>query len=300
MGDMSPIFTILPALPGKIEQAVKAAFFSGVAFEEIRLRRGKAVCITKSGNSFFLTGVGKLSATADGAIICENEDFENTLVKICENSVFSHTKEIENGYISMPGGIRVGVTGDLSPTVSGIYSINIRIPREIKGCADEAFNAFSSGMLIAGPPGSGKTTMLRELIRKLSFSGKRICVIDSRREISGGNKYEFDLGPNTDIAFTNDRAFGALSALKSMYPQIIAFDEIGTSDEVRSVLEAFNSGVYILTTAHAKSIDELRHRPVTSTILKSGVIKTVVLLNGEIGKRPEIYSSEVILNEADS
>ena len=85
-----------------------------------------------------------------------------------------------------------------------------------------------------------------------------------------------------------------------MYPQIIAFDEIGTSGEVRSVLEAFNSGVYILTTAHAKSIDELRHRPVTSTILKSGVIKTVVLLNGEIGKRPEIYSSEVILNEADS
>lgn len=288
---------IMSALPKRISTLLREALLSGKIFEEIRLRRNMPVSVTCKGKSYFISSGGEFSLYSENPIYCLDDEFENALLILCENSVFAHTKEIENGYISAPGGIRVGVCGDFSPSLSGIVSANIRIPRQIKGCADEVFFRFSGGMLLAGPPCSGKTTMLRELIRKLSLSGYRICVIDSRREISGG--MIFDLGPNTDAMYVADRAFGAASALKTMYPQIIAFDEIGTLKEAQSVLEAFNSGVYILTTAHASSVSELTKRPATGELIASGVLKTIVLLSKNIGEKPRIYDVQEIINEID-
>lgn len=290
---------VLPMLPGVIAAAIKKSISIGNRFEEIRLRRGMPVGVTSGAKSLFLLSTGRLSATHENAVICSSDEFEYTALKICDNSVFAHTKEIESGYISVCGGIRVGVCGDFSPTISGITSLNIRIPRQVKGCADEALSYFSGGMLLAGAPGSGKTTMLRDLIRKLSEEGYRISVIDSRREISGGTEKGFDLGPNTDVSFLSDKAFGATCALKTMFPQIIAFDEIGSSSEVKSILEAFNSGVYILTTAHAANLTELTKREVTKTLIDSGVLKNIVLLSENIGEAPQVYSIEEINNEYD-
>lgn len=301
MSQESRLSEILSVLPGEIASALNKTVFSGETFEEIRLRRNMPVGITKTGKSLYLTASGKLAHTPENAIVCRSCELDGTLLKICEHSVFAHTKEIENGYISMPGGIRVGIGGDFSPVLSGIGSVNIRIPREVKGCADEAFRSFSGGMLISGAPGSGKTTMLRELIRKLSWARYRVSVIDSRREISGGSfDMPFDLGPNTDVIFTPDRAFGALCALKCLYPQIIAFDEIGTEAEVKSVFDAFGAGAYIVTTAHAGSIKELNKRTVTRKLLESGAIEKIVMLSGNIGEKPEIYDIGEALDERDN
>ena len=290
---------VLNVLPGKVAAAVRSYIASGNQFDEIRLRANGPAAVTVRGDTYFLCYGGGISSSPHAALICTQEQIENTFLSVCDNSVFAHTKEIENGYVSMKGGFRAGVCGEFSGgSLTRVISLNIRIPREIKGCAAGLENAFQGGMLIAGPPGSGKTTVLRDLIRILSYKGNRICVIDSRREISGGAVDSmFDLGPNTDVIFLSDKARGAQMALRTMFPQIIALDEIGTLLEIDSVLEAFNSGVYILTSVHAGSVPDIKRRPVCRKLIESNIIGTVAFLPGKIGERPEIYNTGEVLSE---
>lgn len=298
MTDTARFSGIVSALPGKIGAAVSRSLSCGAAIDEIRLRRGLPVTVTVSGKSLYLCENGQISCFPENPIICDGAALRETFLNLCDNSVFAHTKELNEGFISVKGGFRAGVCGDFSGALPDISSVNVRIAREVIGCASGLYGAFCGGMLIAGPPGCGKTTVLRDLIRSLSSGGKRICVIDSRREISGGaGEHGFDLGFNTDVIFTPDKARGVQMALRNMYPQIIAFDEVGTSDEIGGILEAFNSGVDILTTSHAGTIKELCTRPVTRALINSGTIKTVALMPRAAGGEIEIHGIGDVLGE---
>ena len=299
--DKAKISYILSLLPGNIAETVKKPIFMGASIDEIRLRENKPVMVTVAGKSLYLGENGQISYLPEKPIICDSSALHKTFLELCDNSVFNHTQELNEGYISVKGGFRAGVCGDFSCGIPGVTSLNIRIAREIRDCAKPLFAAFCGGMLIAGPPGCGKTTILRDLIRILSEAGYRVSVIDSRREISGGTgDFSFDLGDNTDIIFTTDKARGVQMALRSMYPGIIAFDEVGKSEEIKSILEAFNSGANILTTSHTTGIFELRTRPVTRKLLESGTLKTVVIMPKNIGEKIKIYSIEEVLNAVPS
>lgn len=277
--------------------------------EEIRLRVGAPVSITIGGRPKFILKNGEISDYINGSlVIADKNDLSESFILLCRHSVYAHAPELKNGYISMTSGHRAGVCGAFNENgvLHDITSINIRIAREIFGAADELLKVYrGGGFLIAGPPGSGKTTILRDFVRQLS-SGicgdyRRVAVIDSRGEIAGGGDGGINnLGGNTDILKIADKSVGIEIAVRTLFPDVVAFDEIGTEAELAEVSESFNAGVEILTTAHIGSESDLMRRSVTSGLLRSGAIEQIAVLSPILGEKPKLISCTELLYEYDA
>lgn len=235
---------------------------------EIRIRADKPVTLIFRDKIGFLTESGRLTfLKSENLLSVTARELEEIFIKLCGYSVHSLTESINSGFITLEGGIRVGVYGTAVvksghiASVRSISGLNIRIPAEIKGCAESLYEKIFGGdisnTLICGAPMSGKTTVLRDLCRLLSdFRGKKIAVIDERLEMSG-----YNLGINTDILKGYPKAEGTEIAVRTLSPDIIVCDEIGSIDEASRLCEAFNGGVGYIATMHCRDMRELKRKP---------------------------------------
>jgi len=270
--------------------------------QEIRLRKDLPLSLTVAGESLFLKQDGQTCKKPDNYLVkVSQRDILDSFSRLCNNSVFAHENELKRGFIKLKNGSRAGIFGTVNNDglIRDITSLNIRIAREVYGAANDISSQFSGeGWLIAGPPGSGKTTVLRDLVRQISCGtcGKvyRVSVIDTRGEISGagGN----DLGFTTDVLNIEEKARGLEIAVRTMFPQVVAFDEIGTVAELNKVSESFNAGVIVITTAHLESIDEIFKRDITCKLLKSGAVKKIAFLPKVIGEKIKIFKVDDLID----
>lgn len=280
---------------------------------EIRLRTGKPIILWGRYGSLFLKKDGSTcSLYEDNCYICQPEIITDTFNRLCCYSVYSHIESIINGYITYQGGHRAGITGSAVvnqkgeiTSVNDISGINVRIAREVIGAADtivkELFCDGPLSILIAGPPSSGKTTVLRDLIRQLSNRMYKISVIDERQEIASvnGSICQNDVGINTDVFNCFPKGKGIMNAIKTMSPQIIALDEVGEEKEIEGIIQGMNSGVSFITTVHASSYDDLLKRPQLEELLSRCSFDYIVLLkNSEFpGEIDGIYDAKEIYDE---
>lgn len=278
---------LLALFPPELRKAVLTAVEDkSMKTEEIRCRIGHPVSALGKGGIYLLP---------TAAVTPQQLDY--LFERATSASFHAYEREIRNGFVFTSSGYRIGLCGTCyydGSSLAGIHdftSVSIRIPHDVRGCAEGVFpelvKAGFRSTIIFSPPGYGKTTLLRDLIQKLSTSGFRVAVVDERGEISGINRRQigFDLGPNTDVMTGGRKAETAIMLLRAMNPQILAFDEITDQADIDAIKQAAGCGAALLATAHALDRKTLQSRALYRRLLNCGVFEQVVWIKMMNGKR---------------
>ena len=263
---------------------------------EIRLRAGRPVCLFDGRASLVLCRDGSVSEQAARAYLLSRTELEETFRAVCEYSVHSFQEEIRQGFVTLRGGHRAGLCGTCLMDqgrvvgVREISSLNLRIAREKPGCAGElARRLFGRGLcsaLLVGQAGSGKTTLLRDLIRQLSDglcgTAYKVAAVDERGELAAmwHGVSQHHLGRNTDVYHLYPKHIGMSMAVRTLSPQVVACDEIGTEDDLDALVQSMNAGAAVLATVHGAGLEEIRRRGRLSRLLRAGVFDHAVILSG--------------------
>jgi len=236
------------------------------------------------------------------------QDYIFILNQLSEFSLYRMEDELREGYMTIEGGHRVGLAGKVN-TLNGsvkaiqhITFLNIRIAKESIGAATPIlpflYKENYVNTLIVGPPLTGKTTLIRDLTRLIAsgwnkVQPKKVGVIDERSEIAASIKGvpQHDIGLRADVMDACPKSEGMMMLIRSMSPEIIVVDEIGSSEDVQALMEAIHAGVTIICTIHGNTIDELKKRPSLQALFHEQVFQRIVVLERSTvpGKIKQIY-----------
>lgn len=252
--------------------------------QEIRLRAGQPVLFTMKGR---LNPCSKFLPAAESAANLDREVLRQCFLSLCRHSVYAHEEELRKGYFTIPGGNRVGVAGVHGPHgFSVITSLNLRVARwltcDIPASVQQHLAVLQQGLLVAGLPGSGKTTFLRSIIQYLGQSNRIFCVVDERGELLAGNAagLPVDRDIRCDVYTQLPKAEAICMALRCMNPQAIVCDELGTSADAEAVERGLASGVVFLASVHCDTVENLSRKPQSARLLSMGAFGKAVFLDG--------------------
>lgn len=271
--------------------------------EEIRLRARQPLTLRLGGDEFTLHAGGLAPAGDSRGYRLTSADLQRVLQVAAQYSLYALEEELRNAFLTLPGGHRLGLAGETVVeggrvrTIKNVSSLNLRVARQIPGCASPLLPFLVQrgrwlSTLLFSPPGCGKTTLVRDLIRLastgvpgLGLPGMHVGVVDERSEIAGCFRGvpQLDLGPRADVLDRCPKAEGMLLMIRAMGPQVLATDEIGRPEDVTALEEAVNAGVTLLATAHGGSWEELLARPSLRQALQEGLFRRLVLLGRRHG-----------------
>lgn len=274
---------IISLFNGKIRHGTECLELDFEQLQEIRVRIGQPLIFRENGSERMLNEV------------VTSKEIKDIVEAACGYSGYAYEEEISRGYLTIAGGHRIGLAGravmngECVQTLKNLSALNIRIAHPITGCA-EKWKKFlykeekPCHVLIISPPGCGKTTLLRDVIRLYS-AGSAMCppvtvgVVDERSEIAGTyrGRATHDLGMRTDILDGCPKAIGMEMLLRSMAPKVLAVDEIGTTD-VPSIENALRCGCKVLATLHGESLKDFMEKPGFVSLVKERVFERYIFL----------------------
>ncbi len=265
--------------------------------QEIRIRVGCPVILLYRGKEKMLP----IKMTERG--------MRETVDYVSNYSLYAYENELKQGFITIEGGHRVGVAGQVLienghvKNLRQISSINVRVSHEVIGAADKLFpyityNKQMYHTLIISPPRCGKTTILRDLIRQISdgnewVKGCTVGVVDERSELAGCYQGipQNHMGIRTDVLDACPKAEGMLMLIRSMSPQVVAVDEIGAQADIQAIQYAMHCGCKMLATVHGESMDEIQKKPFLEQMMRQQCFERYVLLctRKQVGEIAGIY-----------
>ena len=296
---LQPIFDVLPK---NILEYIKAIPSDTLlALEEIRIRQNRPLEIVTSKGFFFITKDKKLTTNFKDSFLPTKDDCLCFLNLITKHSIYAMEEELRHGFVTIKGGHRIGLAGKVlfhEGKVSHLREVtgfNIRIAKQLKDLAKPLLpfvfkNKILQNTLLISPPKCGKTTFLRDLARLISNGTKlspslKVSIVDERSEIAACvcGVPTHDVGLRTDVLDSCPKASGMLMLLRSMSPQVIVVDEIGSKEDSLAIFEVINAGVNVFATCHGFSLEEVMLRPTLVDLLTKRCFKRLIVLSDREG-----------------
>ncbi len=241
--------------------------------QEIRVRKGKNIYLIGADTEWTID-------LPDGNGQVTEEDLREMTEYISGYSMYAHEEELRQGFLTLKGGHRVGITGDTVlehgkiKTMKNLSSFNIRISHSVEGCGNELLKYAKRNLLLISPPRMGKTTLLRDLLRHIAnIPMENVGIVDERSEIASCYRGipQHDLGQRVDILNGCPKAEGMLMLLRSMSPSVIGVDELGKEEDVNAVLRVVNCGVRVIATVHGENSEEIRQKKMFRDLFEQNI-----------------------------
>ena len=295
---------ILLMFPQDMRRRWEQVAMQADSLQEIRLRVNVPAAVWIDNREWFIDTEGRLVNRWPQEGVCRPEELDAILKHLCQYSVYAFADEIRQGFLTIQGGHRIGLSGQVIlekenkiRNLKYIRYLNIRIAHEIKGVADgilpylydEQGQAFNT--LLISPPGCGKTTMLRDMIRHLSNGtvygkGMNVSVVDERSEIAGSylGIAQNDVGIRTDVLDGCPKQEGMMLLIRAMSPQVLAVDELGNEGDIRALQIASGCGCKLLATIHGTSLEEVRSKKYMCNIIADRLFERYLVLTRKNGR----------------